>query len=152
MAFRSRGCFAGRERRSAQHADRAGGAGRLRDPRPRLCHRGRPEHGGPVIAGASNALRVVVYEGEGSRPLDDAQRYDLMRTLLEKGYAVTRTRSGGAVSGPGESGGTMVVLGRFDRRQFAQADGAAGDLKLHFRDIEGQATAACVETVESIRG
>jgi Pyruvate/2-oxoacid:ferredoxin oxidoreductase delta subunit len=105
-----------------------------------------------VIPGASNALRVVVYEGEGSRPLDEGQRFDLLRTLLEKGYAVTRTRSGGAVSGPGESGGTMVVLGRFDRRQFAQANGAAGDLKLHFRDIEGQPTAECVETVESIRG
>jgi Pyruvate/2-oxoacid:ferredoxin oxidoreductase delta subunit len=96
-------------------------------------------------------LRVVLYEGEGSRSLEEADRFDLLRTLLEKGYAVTRTRSGGAVSGPDQAGGTMVVLGRFDRQQFAQADGAAGDLKLHFRDIEGQGAAACVETVESIR-
>ena len=105
-----------------------------------------------MIPGASNALRVVLYEGEGSRPLEERQRFDLLRTLLEKGYSVTRTRSGGAVSGPGESAGTMVVLGRFDRQQFAQADGAAGDLKLHFRDVEGQSTGACVETVESVRG
>jgi Pyruvate/2-oxoacid:ferredoxin oxidoreductase delta subunit len=96
-------------------------------------------------------MRVVLYEGEGSRSLEEADRFDLLRTLLEKGYAVTRTRSGGAVSGPDQAGGTMVVLGRFDRQQFAQADGAAGDLKLHFRDIEGQGAAACVETVESIR-
>jgi Pyruvate/2-oxoacid:ferredoxin oxidoreductase delta subunit len=104
-----------------------------------------------VIPGSSNTLRVVLYEGEGSRSLEEADRFDLLRTLLEKGYAVTRTRSGGAVSGPDQAGGTMVVLGRFDRQQFAQADGAAGDLKLHFRDIEGQGAAACVETVESIR-
>jgi Pyruvate/2-oxoacid:ferredoxin oxidoreductase delta subunit len=105
-----------------------------------------------VIPGASSALRVVLYEGDGSRPFEETHRFDLLRTLLEKGYSVTRTSSGGAVSGPGESAGTMVVLGRFDRQQFAQADDAAGDLKLHFRDVDGQSTAACVETVESIRG
>ena len=44
---------------------------------------------------AANVLRVILYEGEGSRALEDDRRYELMRTLLEKGYAVTSTRSGG---------------------------------------------------------
>ena len=42
-----------------------------------------------MIANAAPAPRVVLYEGEGSRALEESQRFELMRTLLEKGYAVT---------------------------------------------------------------
>jgi Pyruvate/2-oxoacid:ferredoxin oxidoreductase delta subunit len=104
-----------------------------------------------VIPGASTALRVVLYEGDGSRPFEETHRFDLLRTLLEKGYAVTRTSSGGAVSGPGEGAGTMVVLGRFDEDRPLDADGDAGELKLHLRDIEGFDTPTVLATVESTR-
>lgn len=105
-----------------------------------------------MIASAAPVLRVVIYEGEGSRALDESQRFDLMRSLLEKGYAVTSTRSGGQVSGVGDCGGTMVVLGQFSQDGFAGAQATAGDLKLHFCDIEGMDLAAINEAVESARG
>jgi NAD-dependent dihydropyrimidine dehydrogenase PreA subunit len=105
-----------------------------------------------VIAGASIVPRVVIYEGEGGRPLADDQRFDLMRSLLEKGYAVTSTRAGGQVSGTGAGGGTMVVLGRFDEERFADADGSSGELKLRVRDIEGMGTPAVLDAVEAARG
>jgi Pyruvate/2-oxoacid:ferredoxin oxidoreductase delta subunit len=105
-----------------------------------------------VIAGAAAVPRVVLYEGEGGRPIDEAQRFDVMRGLLEKGYAVTRTTSGGQVSPAGDSGGAMVVLGRFEEERFADSDGDSGELKVHVRDIEGMDTPAVLETVDAARG
>ena len=104
-----------------------------------------------MIANARSPMRVVLYEGDGSRPVDEAQRFELMKSLLEKGYAVTSTRSGGQVSAPTDAG-TMVVLGRFDEQRPIDAGGASGDLQLHVRDIEGLDTPAVLDTVESARG
>ena len=39
-------------------------------------------------------LRVALYEGLGAEPLDRTRRVDLLRTLLDRGYRVTRVRSG----------------------------------------------------------
>ena len=97
----------------------------------------------------SAALRVVIYEGEGTHALEDEQRFALMRTLLEKGYAVTRAAAIGQVSGPSAQDGAMVVLGRFIDQQFSGADGAAGDFKLHFRDIEGLDAPAVLEILQA---
>jgi len=105
-----------------------------------------------VIANAAKPMRVVLYEGEGARPVDEGQRFDLLKSLLEKGYPVTTTRAGGRVSGADSGGGTMVVLGRFDEEPSIDADGSAGDLKLHVRDIEGMETPAVLDAVESARG
>jgi len=105
-----------------------------------------------VIAGASTSLRVVLYEGQGSRPLEEGQRFDLLKTLLEKGFAVTSARTNGQVSGAGEGRGAMVVLGKFDDAKFAGAEGDAGELKVHVRDVEGMDTAGMVGAVEAVRG
>ena len=104
-----------------------------------------------MIANAATPMRVVLYEGEGSRPVDETQRFDLLKTLLEKGYPVTTSRTGGRVSSADAGAATMVVLGRFDDSQPLDADGEAGDLKLHLRDIEGLDTPAVLATVESTR-
>jgi Pyruvate/2-oxoacid:ferredoxin oxidoreductase delta subunit len=101
---------------------------------------------------AADRLRVILYEGDGSRALDDDRRYELMRALLEKGYAVTSTRSGGQVSGIGDGQGTWVVLGQFDQQGFNGAQGAAGDLKLKVCDIDGMEPPAVVSAVEAEAG
>lgn len=101
---------------------------------------------------AANVLRVILYEGEGSRALDDDRRYEVMRALLEKGYAVTSTRSGGQVSGVGDGQGTWVVLGQFDQQGFNGAQGAAGELKLKVCDIDGMDGPAVVAAVEAEAG
>jgi Pyruvate/2-oxoacid:ferredoxin oxidoreductase delta subunit len=104
-----------------------------------------------VIANAAKPMRVVLYEGEGARPVDETQRFDLLKTLLEKGYPVTTSRTGGRVSSADAGAATMVVLGRFDEASPLDADGEAGDLKLHVRDIEGLDTPAVLAAVESTR-
>lgn len=89
--------------------------------------------------------RVVLYEGEGSLPLPDAGRLEILRGLLEKGYSVTRVLSGGSVSRAG--GGLTVVLGRF-RDSAPQSLDTEG---LRVRDIEGMSPEAVLQAVEAIR-
>jgi Pyruvate/2-oxoacid:ferredoxin oxidoreductase delta subunit len=60
-------------------------------------------------AGAN--LRVVLYEGPGSSPLADEDRYLAISSLLDHGFEVTRPANGGAVS-PAD-GSPVLVLGRF---------------------------------------
>lgn len=96
------------------------------------------------------ALRVVIYEGQGSRPLADEVRLELMRTLLERGYGVTMARAGGQVSGM--EGGAMVVLGRFGQGGPGGLEDAGGKVKLYVRDIEGVDCGRVVEVVEAVRG
>jgi len=95
--------------------------------------------------------RVVLYEGDGARPLDEANRFDLLRGLLEKGYPVTTARQQGQVSRPDESDGDLVVLGRFDEDRLAGATGVAGNLNIHVRDIDALDTPAAIAEVEALR-
>ena len=104
-----------------------------------------------MIASGSSPMRVVLYEGEGSRPLDEVSRFDLIKGLLEKGYPVTSARATGEVSGAGEGAGAMAVLGRFDDAKFADADGAAGELKVRVRDLDGMDTPAALAAVDAMR-
>ena len=78
-------------------------------------------------------LRVVLYEGHGSEPLEGPRRYEVLRTLLEKGYAVTSVRPGGRVSDI--QGGMIVVLGQFPGGEPPRADGDGESIQLYFRDI-----------------
>ena len=92
------------------------------------------------------ALRVVLYEGDGSRPLENGDRYNVMRTLLEKGFAVTRATPGGHVSPAGD--GEVLVLGRFSDGAAAAAN--RGDVRL--RDIDGLDADSVLEVVETAAG
>ena len=92
-------------------------------------------------------LRVVMYEGSGSRPLDTAVRSGALTKLLEQGYGVTRVASEGAsASAPGS--GPVAVLGRFE-----SAPPAAGDdngRQVLFSDIDGLSPEEIVARVESL--
>ena len=58
-----------------------------------------------------STLRVILYEGEGAQPLDAADCFSALTSLLERGYAATRTSGERAVA-PAD-GGAVLVLGRF---------------------------------------
>jgi Pyruvate/2-oxoacid:ferredoxin oxidoreductase delta subunit len=98
-------------------------------------------------------LRVVLYEGHGSEPLEGPRRYEVLRTLLEKGYAVTSVRPGGRVSDV--QGGMVVVLGQFPGGEPPRADdaGDSGDsVQLFFRDITGVDAPAALGLVGAASG
>ncbi len=91
-------------------------------------------------------FRVVVYEGAGSRPFEPAARSELVLTLLQKGYAVTVVRPGGAVRG--SSAGALVVVGRFLEPKPDRVD---GEVTVYFRPADGLTPAQVVEQVDHIR-
>jgi NAD-dependent dihydropyrimidine dehydrogenase PreA subunit len=97
-----------------------------------------------VIGGA--AVRVILYEGEGSRAFEDGARLEILRGLLEKGYAVTRVRPGGQVSAAGD--GALLILGRFAGGAVPAGESAG----IQIRDVEGLGAPEVVSLVEALRG
>jgi Pyruvate/2-oxoacid:ferredoxin oxidoreductase delta subunit len=84
---------------------------------------------------AAQTLRIVFYEGAGSRPLDPPVRSAALKLLLEAGYAVSRVvRSAGLSDAP--AAGPLAVLGRFDQAQPAAAEGRGDGRTVFFRDVE----------------
>jgi len=95
------------------------------------------------------ALRVALYEDAGSRPLDGPQRAQLLKALLEKGYAVTCVRAGSPVASIFT--GELVVLGQFDEEKPREAETSDGSVAIHFRQIAGLSTDQVAQLVEQIR-
>ena len=103
---------------------------------------------------ADRTLRVVLFEGLGSRPLAPADRFIIVSTLLQAGYAVTNVRHDTPVP-PDQGGGPVAVLGRFDAPPPAEALDAATGTRVFFRDLEGSqpdAAAALLEPVHADAG
>ena len=103
---------------------------------------------------ARSPLLVVLYEGAGAMPLDAAARFEITRTLLEKGYRVIGTRAGrrdGTGAGPTPSERQVLVLGRFTNAPPAEAVAGTG-AAVHFRSLDGVDAAGVVALVEGVGG
>ncbi len=79
------------------------------------------------------SLRVILYEGPGTTPLTDSQRFELVSSVLEAGYSVSRWVDVCQVFAADAS--VPVVLGRFDDEEPAHAVCVEGGAKPHFCDI-----------------
>jgi NAD-dependent dihydropyrimidine dehydrogenase PreA subunit len=99
---------------------------------------------------ASPLFRIALYEGAGSQPLSGAERGDLLKSLLEKGYAVACIRPGTSV-GASIKSGRLLVLGRFTEDKPREAQDETGQLALHFRQIAGMDIPGMVQLVEQVR-
>ncbi len=89
-----------------------------------------------------STLRVVLFEGEGAQPLDANDRVTAMTALLERGFAVTRTTTRGAVAPADRT--SLLVLGKFDART-PETD---APVSVRFRSIDGFTPQQIAETVE----
>ena len=98
---------------------------------------------------ARSPLLVVLYEGAGAMPLDAEARFEITRTLLEKGYRVITTRAGRSGTTPGER--QVLVLGRFTGAPPEEAVAGTG-AAVHFRSLEGVGAADVVALVEGVGG
>ena len=84
----------------------------------------------------ARALRIVLYEGSGSRPLDAQVRSAALRQLLESGYGVTRVATGAGMAAlPGD--GPIAVLGRFEQAQPGVAESQGDGRPVFFCNVEG---------------
>jgi NAD-dependent dihydropyrimidine dehydrogenase PreA subunit len=97
-----------------------------------------------MSAAAGASVRVILYEGTGSRRLDASGRAELVRTLLEKGYAVS-SMCKGSVANVSRTARTLV-LGRFE-----QLSANTDQPPLQLRDIDGMAAPDVLSLVDQIR-
>ena len=99
---------------------------------------------------AAPRLRVVLYEGAGSRPLEAPVRRAALQRLLEAGYAVSRVAAdAGSATAPGTE--PLAVLGRFDEPSARPGETADGR-PIFFSDVDGldaDGMLAHVETLHS---
>jgi Pyruvate/2-oxoacid:ferredoxin oxidoreductase delta subunit len=102
-----------------------------------------------TMASCGPGLRVVLFEGRGSRPLAPAERFGIVSTLLEAGYAVTSVRHDTPVP-PDQGGGMTAVLGRFEAPPPAEALDAATGARVFFRDLDGTESSAVVALLEPV--
>jgi Pyruvate/2-oxoacid:ferredoxin oxidoreductase delta subunit len=93
-------------------------------------------------------LRLLLYEGAGAEPLSAADRYTVLSSLLEQGYAITRTGKGGEVAPSDRS--DVLVLGRFGGTPPQLEDGA-GTVRIEVRDISDVAPDQVGSIVEAVR-
>lgn len=96
-----------------------------------------------------STLRVVLYEGDGSQPLEAQDRFTALAALLEKGFTVTRSTVGGRVAPADRS--SLLILGCFDGGRAPQAEAAGTNVSLRFQDITSFDTSRIADTVEAVR-
>ena len=99
---------------------------------------------------SSSAVHVGLCETNGRRVLTDDQRFDLTRSLLEKGYSVSVVRSADTVIRTEK--GVLVLLGRFGKERRFSGPGNGNPAPIYFRDIEGLNTEQIINEVEAVRG
>ena len=104
-----------------------------------------------MITHVHRPLRVVIYEGNGSIPLDAAARSKVLSALLDKGYAVTRTTTKGAAAFPHDDR-SLLVLGVFPDQKAPDLEDVTGQVKIEARDITGLDVSAVLALVEETRG
>lgn len=95
-----------------------------------------------------STLRVVMYEGEGAEPLDNAERFSAISALLERGYSVTRTTTRGNVAPADRT--SLLVIGKFSDAT-PQAEDVSGRITVRFQNIESFDVTRVTDLVESER-
>ena len=86
-------------------------------------------------------LRVILYEGPGSTPLPDDDRYQTLSALLDNGFEVTRPVAGQDVAPPDDA--PVLVLGLLDEQPTV-----VDDQDVHFRNL---ADGDALETAREVR-
>lgn len=95
-----------------------------------------------------STLRVVLYEGPDVQPLSAPDRFAVLNSLLNLGYAVTRVTGQGHVAPPDRS--SILVLGRFHGTPPARAQTTDGTA-VRFENIDGLDPAGVTARVETSR-
>jgi Pyruvate/2-oxoacid:ferredoxin oxidoreductase delta subunit len=92
---------------------------------------------------AAPILRILLYEGPGSKPLPSEFRAALLRTLLERGFPVSRLRSPGQIETPPNS--VLLVAGDFDNAPPAAA------ANVRFLPLAGSDPVPAAEYADQVR-
>jgi len=99
-----------------------------------------------MIATNRERPRVLLYEGVSSKQIDSQLRRPLVRTLLDRGYTVTRITESSTLGNLGHT--ELIVLGVFD--QLPAFDSESRALTIHTRDVQNDTLEGLLEYIEGI--
>lgn len=99
-----------------------------------------------MIATNRERPRVLLYEGVSSKQIDSQLRRPLVRTLLDRGYTVTRITESSTLGNLGHT--ELIVLGVFD--QLPSFDSESRTLTIHTRDVQNDTLEGLLEYIEGI--
>ncbi len=94
-------------------------------------------------------LRVVLYEGPGTAPIEADQRCDLLTTLLGAGHQVTCCARD--LTTAATNAAACVVVGRFDKLPPELPDGPADRARLRFIDMSALDSNGIAARINMIR-
>jgi Pyruvate/2-oxoacid:ferredoxin oxidoreductase delta subunit len=116
---------------------------------PAIGMAGHQEPSVSVSAAPSATLKVVLYEGPGTGPMEGPQRREVLAGLLDAGYAVSRAKCPCGIE-PDDS--PVAILGCFDTPPPPMADGQGGaGVRVAVRDVSGRSAADVLAMVEEVR-
>ncbi len=102
-----------------------------------------------MIEGSGTALRILLYEGPGTIPLEPERRFDLLESLLSGGHPVTAVAGTGKVESPDAA--PLLVLGQFQGESPEKANDRATGTPVYFQDVSDLDNRAVVEAACRIR-
>jgi len=99
-----------------------------------------------MIATNRERPRVLLYEGVSSKQIDAHLRRPLVRTLLDRGYTVTRITESSTFGNLGHT--ELIVLGVFDQLPSLESESKA--LTIHTRDVQNDTLESLLEYIDGI--
>jgi Pyruvate/2-oxoacid:ferredoxin oxidoreductase delta subunit len=95
------------------------------------------------------ALKVILYEGPGTGPMEGPQRREVLSALLDAGYAVSRAK---CPCGIEPDGSPVAILACFQTPPPPMADGQGGaGVRVTVRDVSGRSATETLAMVEEVR-
>ncbi|HUG44457.1 MAG TPA: ferredoxin family protein [Acidobacteriota bacterium] len=92
-------------------------------------------------------LRVVLYEGSGSQLLDGRERFQILESLLQRGYSVSCAGEGVSPA----DGSTLLVLGRFPKEHAPTPEDFSGEVPVYVRNTSGLTASEIAEAADEVR-
>lgn len=101
-----------------------------------------------MVNNEASPLQVVLYEGEGTPPIDDDLKFEVFTGLLDRGYAVTRIGTGGESPKPATD--SLLVLGNFGASP-PEVEDASKQVNVEARDVTALNAEAVFDLVDEFK-
>ncbi len=102
-----------------------------------------------MIDNDASPLQVVLYEGEDSNPIDEDLRFEVFSGLLDRGFAVSRVKSGATV--PKNVPERLLVLGYFGNDEPPELQDAANEVEVETRNLDSQSAEEIFALADAFR-
>ena len=101
-----------------------------------------------MVNNEASPLQVVLYEGEGTPPIDDDLKFEVFSGLLDRGYAGTRIGTEG--NSPKPVTDSLLVLGNFGDSA-PEVEDASNQVSVETRDVTAMDADAVFNLVDEFK-